>query len=361
MNRPSGPTRFALAAGLLATLPLAAAASSAAPPSLSLAPLEGGQLQVLVEGQWAPRCLPAPANAWAKGQDIHVELRLPKAQCGSDPKTAFELRSGPIDLPTGAGLGQRPWRLHLTDADSGRLLAFSLAGGEGQAADAPESGLWWPEAGGEFDTSGPGFGAQIEVQQDTLAINVSGYDADGAPTWWFGAAPLSRPTQAIELSVLGGGGGPFGAYSAPKQLSGAGTLHVEWRGSARAVFWFLAPAADGQGLELRPVSMTRFAFATRPGESWTGDWVLHREPAEGASSVELHRFEWLDGDAESFELLSDRGQRLACRRGDAMEQAPRACQLLPLGSGRALRFTDVGLDGMVTRHSGERISLRRLR
>ncbi|MFG0328015.1 MAG: hypothetical protein ACF8SC_12205, partial [Phycisphaerales bacterium JB037] len=96
-------------------------------------------------------------------------------------------------------------------------------------------------------------------------------------------------------------------------------------------------------------------------ESWSGDWVLHRERAEGGSSVELHRFEWLDGDAESFELLSDRGLRLACRRADSAEQAPRACQLVPLGGGSALRFASVGLDAMLAEQGEERITLRRLR
>jgi hypothetical protein len=200
------------------------------------------------------------------------------------------------------------------------------------------------------------------VQGDTVALNVSGYNEFGAPTWWFGAAPLERPGQAVELSVLSGGAGPFGEYAAPRQIGSAGTLHIEWLGRARAVFWFSRPADDGRGLELRPVSMTRFAFATRPGESWSGDWLLQRETVEADSVLELHRFEWLDGDAESFELLSDRGQRLACRRASGgPEQAPKACQLLPLGGGPGVSFADVGLDGMVSQQDGGRISLRRLR
>lgn len=352
--------RLALPALLLAGSSGALAAAAA--PSLSLAPAEAdGQRQMLVEGLWAPRCLPSPANAWSRGSDLYFEVRAPKEACGSDAKTAFELRSGPIDMPAAADRG-RPWRLHLLDADNGTLLAFALQGeSAATAVDPPESGLWWPEAGAEFDTSGPGFGAQIEVQGDTLAINVSGYAEDGAPTWWFGAAPLARPGQAIELSRLHGGAGPFGAYAAPKQISSAGTLHVEWMGSARAVFWFSRPAADGVGIELRPVSMTRFAFATRPGESWGGEWLLLQRGEDGESRTELHRFEWLDGNAESFELLSDRGMRLACRRADGSpEQAPKACQLVPLGAGTSLRFTSVGLDRMSASVDGTSVSLRRL-
>lgn len=354
---------LSLASLALAGAALAAPASLRAEPTLSLTGAdESGSPQMLVEGRWAARCLPAPANAWAKGRDVYFELRLPKNACGDEPKSAFELRSGPIDLPASNRSDGRPWRLHLLDAEGSRLLAFALQGAVSARAEPPESGLWWPEAGGEFDTSGPGFGAQIEVQGDTVALNVSGYSELGAPTWWFGAAPLARPSQAIELSALSGGAGPFGDYAAPKQVGSAGTVHIEWLGSARAVFWFTRPAADGRGLDLRPVSMTRFAFGTRPGESWAGDWVLHRQDAEGGASVELHRFEWLDGNAESFELLSDRGLRLACRRADGSpEQAPKACQLLPLGGGASLRFGSVGLDGMLAETDSERIALRRLR
>jgi hypothetical protein len=341
---------------LLVTAPLHAQ------PVMTLAAAETGESrQILVEGRWAPRCLPAPANAWAKGRDLYFEVRTPKASCEDDAKSGFELRSGPIDLTT-TGPDDRAWRLHLVEAESGRLLAFALEGGAGAADEAPESGLWWPQAGGEFDTSGPGFGVQIEVQGDTVALNVSGYNEFGAPTWWFGAAPLGRSGQAVELSMLSGGAGPFGDYAAPQQIGSAGTLHIEWLGRARAVFWFSRPAADGRGLDLRPVSMTRFAFATRPGESWSGEWLLQRETLEAGSVLEVHRFEWLDGDPEGFELLSDRGLRLACRRANGTpEQAPKACQLLPLGGGPGVRFADVGLDAMVSHQDGARISLRRLR
>lgn len=363
MKQPCTRARFAAS---LALLGLACALPSAAhgqPPSLSLAAAnDGGPQHIVVEGSWAPRCLPSPVNAWNQGQDVYLELRTPTRSCGGDAKSAFELRSSPIDLQAERADSERPWRLHLLDADSGQLLAFALAAGQAAGDDLPEPGLWWPEAGGEFDSSGPGLGVQVEVQGSTLALNVSGYADDGSPTWWFGAGPLSRPAQSIELSALRGGAGPFGDYSAPKQAASAGTLHIEWRGTARAVFWFTRPSKDGKGLELRPVSMTRFAFASRPGESWGGDWVLVRQAPRGEDRIELHHFEWLGGDTESFELLSNRGLRLACRRGGgAPEQAPQACRAVPLGGGAALHFSSVGLDGMQTTQDGEQVRLHRLR
>lgn len=363
MNKPRQAILSPAALCLIGMASALSSAAQAAVPSLSLAAVEGSeQMQIVVEGSWAPRCLPSPSNAWNDGQDVYLELRSPARSCAGEAKSAFELRGSPVTLQPPAADQNRPWRLHLVEADSGELLAFALEGGSQSAGGAPESGLWWPEAGGEFDNSGPGFGVQVEVQDGTLALNVSGYADDGRPTWWFGAGKLSRPAQAIELSALNGGAGPFGDYAAPKQVSSAGTLHIEWRGAARAVFWFTRPAVGGKGLELRPVSMTRFAFATRPGESWVGEWLLLRQAAEGKESVELHRFEWLTGNAESFELLSDRGLRLVCRRASAsLEQAPQACRAAALGADSALRFSSVGLDGMQTEQDGERIQLRRLR
>lgn len=363
MNKSCQHARLPAATRLLALASLLCGSAQAASPSLSLAPADGsGQRQMVVEGSWSPRCLPAPANSWSDGQDVYLELRSPARSCGSEAKSAFELRGSPVELQPAAADRGRPWRLHLLDAESGTLLAFALEGGEPAQGGQPESGLWWPEAGGEFDNSGPGLGIQVEIQGTTLALNLSGYADDGRPTWWFGAGPLASPAQVIELSALNGGAGPFGDYAAPKQVDSAGTLHIEWRGTARAVFWFTRPARDGKGLELRPVSMTRFAFATRPGESWVGDWLLQRQQGEQEARIELHRFEWLTGDAESFELLSDRGLRLVCRRATAsLEQAPQACRAVALGGGKAVRFASVGLDGMQTLQDGERIQLRRLR
>lgn len=365
MNKPAcnpGAVRRWILASM-ALMALIALPAWSATPSLLLVPGQDGQTRhLVVEGQWAPRCLPSPANAWASGQDVFLELRASGHRCEKSAEIGFELRSAPIDLPPERGQRPRAWRLHLLDADSGKLLAFALQTSLESPIEQPESGLWWPESGAEFDTSGPGIGVQVEVQEGTVALNVSGYDERGAPTWWFGAAALRGATLGLPLSALHGGSGPFDKYAAPEQASSAGFLHVEWLGSARAVFWFTRPAADGPGIELRPVSMTRFSFGTRPGESWVGDWVLHRAGADGEASVELLRFEWLQGDAERFELLSDKGLRLACRRAkDSPQQAPLACRLLPIEAGEALLFADVGLDRMSTVQDQQRISLHRLR
>lgn len=342
--------------GALLALLLALPAAQAN-PRLSLVSDAGGRLQIEAQGEWPLACVPAPSNAWVEGRNLYFEVSEPSQACKDQPAQPVTLRSAALPLDADDGV----YRLHLLGADAGRTLAFALAGGD-EAMSLPESGLWWPENGGDFESSGPGFGVQIEVQGGTLAVNVSGYADGGQPTWWFGAAPLGARHLQLELSALVGGSGPFNEYAAPKQVEAGGQLHIEWLGPARAVFWFARPTEDGRGLQLRPVSMTRFAYAVRPGESWAGEWLLLTTPTEGGSRAEVHRFEYVGGDGSGFELLSDRGLRLACTRAESRpDSPPESCRLADSEQGWQLDFRDVGLGRLDARiEDGSRVSLRQL-
>jgi hypothetical protein len=353
MNGRLPPT--ARRAALLALL-LAFPAAQAA-PRLALVNDAAGRLQIEAQGEWPLACAPQPSNAWTEGRNLYFEVREGSQACKGQAAQPVTLRSAALPLQADDGV----YRLHLLGADGGRTLAFALAGGD-DAMALPESGLWWPENGGDFESSGPGFGVQIEVQARTLAVNVSGYADSGRPTWWFGAAPLGARHLQLELSALVGGSGPFNDYAAPKQVEAGGQLHIEWLGPARAVFWFARPAEDGRGLQLRPVSMTRFAYALRPGESWAGEWLLLTTPNEGGSRAEVHRFEFVGGDASSFELLSDRGLRLACTRSEQRpDSPPETCRLADSEQSWQLDFREVGLGRLDARiEDGSRVSLRQL-
>lgn len=350
--------RSLAAAGLIL-----AGTSARAEPQIHVSTAKEGAIQIRVVDAAPAGCQPSAGPVWARGLDVHFALQPAPGPCrNAPPAERFELVSAPV-RPAVDGLnGARALRVHVLDARDGRLLGFALAGGRAPA-EPPESGLWWPEAGGEFDTSGPGLGVQIEVQDRTLALTVAGYDALGAPTWWFGAAPLDTAPTLIELSALQGGAGPFARYTPPGRIQPAGRLLIEWLGPARAVFWFLRAAADRDELELRPISMTRFSFGLRPGEGWAGDWVLVVEQDAEAARTELHRFDWAGGDEHRFELASDRGLRLVCRRAaGAPEQVPEGCQLWPEdGEGEVWDLPDIGIGRLSGGSGGQRVRLLRLR
>ena len=106
------------------------------------------------------------------------------------------------------------------------------------------------------------------------------------------------------------------------------------------------PAEDGHGIALRPVSMTRFAFASRPGEDWTGEWVL--VPDEDGTP---RTFEFSDSsskDAETFHL-SDQAHdaSLDCRVVGGTRQ-PDVCTL-SVAAATLADFDQVGIDHLVGR------------
>jgi hypothetical protein len=336
---------------------LALAPSAGAAPRLALSSDLAGRLQIEAQGEWPAACAPQASNAWAEGRNLYFEVRAGSQACKGQPAVPVTLRSEALPLVDRGDT----WRLHLLEADTARTLAFALVGGEAMAT-LPESGLWWPERGGEFESSGPGFGVQIEVQADTLAVNVSGYAENGRPTWWLGAGPVGARHLQLELSALVGGSGPLAEYAAPKQVEPGGQLHIEWLGPARAVFWFVGPADEGDGVAVRPVSMTRFAYAMRPGPGWEGEWLLLTTPEQGPSRADVHRFAITAIDGQGFQLLSDRGLRLSCTRAEARpDSPPESCRLADGSEGWQLEFRDIGLSRLDARlDDGTAVSLRQL-
>jgi len=316
-------------------------------------------LQVEFRGAWPRNCVPRAGSIRMTGRDVYFQLAESEATC-SGQAVPLLLRSEPLGL---SGLdGDDALRIHVLGNRSGHTLGFALASlGGTRSILRPESGLWWPETGGEFESGGPGLGVQVEVQDDTLAVNLSGYDEVGRPTWWFGAVPMASRHSLLELNSLHGGSGPFDPYAAPKTVDTGGLLHIEWLGPARAVFWFTRKHPDGPGIELRPVSMTRFAFGTRPGESWQGEWLLLRAAAEGGSRAEVLQLAWVEGSTEGFELASEQGHRLQCERNPQRpDSPPTRCSLLSGGLEPVTEFSDIGLERLESSDGDVRIRLQRL-
>ncbi|MBD8526014.1 hypothetical protein [Pseudomarimonas arenosa] len=359
MNTPITFALRHLLTGALALAPICAAAA----PQVTLwpeSPAVGQPFQVEILGEWAPACAPRVGDSWLEDDQIVVKLLDSEKQCADQPKAPLVLRSSsatPLSVDR-AGTFQ----IRVLGGSPERTRAFGLAAVGDVELYTPESGLWWPERGGQYDTSGPGLGVQIEVQGDSLALNLSGYDNAGTPFWWFAAGASQALPQSLPLTALKGGSGPFAKYAAPVDALSGGTVHIEWLSSARAVFWFVRdPLSESEGLEVRPISMTRFAFGLRAGDSWRGDWVLLQRGAEGEVGANALRFDAFQADDNGFDLRAGDHWRLRCEIDrERPDSPPTACTLLN-GNTLVGDFVDIGLTRLqgVSR-SGQSLRLSRI-
>jgi hypothetical protein len=323
-------------------LPLAGSAAESPGPRLSLASVaQGSAFEATVTGVAADGCERRLVEAELREREVRLHARQATGGCLAEPQPyALAAR---VESPLPAGVYRVRLENSLSAAALPRLQAFELAEvGPATAPLRPEAGFWWGDAHGEFDTARQGFGVQLEVQGDTLAVAVSGYDAAGEPQWLIGAGTFGGRTSRIALGRLRNGGGPFGEARSPSNIEPAGQLHIEWQGSARAVFWFEQPALDGAGIELRPMSMVRFAFA---GErQWLGRWLLAGESAaDSAIAARAIDFESVETQDGAFVAVGTGGERLACVEQPAAGGVlPPHCTLT-IGDDGRIDFDDVGV------------------
>ncbi|MGQ0800992.1 MAG: hypothetical protein ACT4NL_12885 [Pseudomarimonas sp.] len=346
MIRPSIPfVRLALAAAIALG---AGTAASAADTRLSLLPATAGELpQIEINGAWTSGCPPLLDGVEVVGKQITVSAKTDSNRCAAEPgpyQIRAEVPAGSKSFAAGETVRLR-FELRDDPLNAPRLVAFELASiGVAAATEAaaidPETGFWWGEPGGEFDHAGPGIGAQIERQGNTLAVSFSGYGESGQPEWMFGAAGFSGRSSDIALTRLEGGRGPFGGYVGPANAAAVGRLQIEWLTSARAVFWFSRTDAEGQGIDLQPISMVRFDFGQHPGSSWIGHWRL--ESAASGKSIELEFVDILVDD-NGFTLISKAGESLTCEAAMNRPQSPPDVCEFEHSDGRLWRFEDVGL------------------
>lgn len=334
-----------LTATLLTIQPAMGAASLALWPEQ---PAVNLPFRVELQGHWAAGCMPEVESVWTEGRDIHFNVRASKApKCAvpaADTTKLLSAAPGESDLiAREAGV----YRVHAHDTGTGNLLAFALARiGDDPSPVTPETGLWWPEPGAEFANSGPGFGVQVEMQGDIVALTATGYQDNGRATWWFGASSMLSNLSSTPLSALTGGRAPFGSYASPKEAQPAGNVHVEWLSAARAVFWFTRVDAESGALTLNPISMVRFAFGVEPGRSWEGDWIAEFErDAEGNDDLRSLRFNRFAETTQGFSLDDPgNGYRLQCERDARHAQSPPSrCRLLDAAGAELAEFLDIGL------------------
>jgi hypothetical protein len=311
----------------------------------------GAPVKLLVSGMWPVACTPELDDARLENHDLRVRLRVDASNCLPKP-TAFTLL---VEHPALNWPVANVLRMHLERADAKgeiRLIGFRLIEIDSPERVVPETGFWWNERGGEFDTAGPGQSILIEPQGDRLGVAVMGYGDDLSSAWFFGAGPLQHRSSEVRLLTLNGGSGPLRDYRQPDIASPAATVWLEFQSSSRAVAWFVVAEPHG-GVTLRPQSLVRFRFGDTAPQAWEGLWII--ESKDGL--LRAADFALADSGDEGFVLIDSANQLwLDCSlQADKPNSPPRRCDLLGTDDEALGQFDDVGLGRMHGKDRGGNI------
>lgn len=324
------------------TVPAAAAQDGEVSVKLVGKAQTGAPAKLLVSGIWPVACTPELDDVRIDDRDLRVRLRVAGASCLPRP-TAFTLL---VEHPALVWPEATVLRMHLerVDASGGiQLIGFRLIEVGAPERVVPETGFWWNERGGEFDTAGPGQSILIEPQGDRLGVAVMGYGDDQGSAWFFGAGPLQHRSSEVSLLTLSGGSGPLTDYRQPDIALPAATVWLDFQSSSRAVAWFVVPNAQG-GVELRPQSLVRFRFGDTAPQAWEGLWII--ESKNGL--LRAADFALADARDDGFVLFDSVNQLwLDCSlQADRPNSPPQRCHLLGTDDEALGQFDDVGLGRM---------------
>ncbi len=359
---------------LITSLLMTANAVEYAPIEFSL---ERGGL-VRVTGDWPDSCVPTTESARAELiSGVITITNASRADDCDDTISGFSVALAVSGMTTPALKSQATDEtmtvqfLQQGDNQSfAKLIAFdALMPTERKSARAqvlPESGIWWPQRGGEYDTSGPGIGFSIERQHDQLVTIINWYDNDGSPLWLLATGQVEQGIFRAELSSLEGGPGLFEDYTEATPVFDRTRLSIVFHGPATATAWISQPLTDKPGSEilLKPLSLVRFAFGYDSMNRFTqGRWLLVVQDEE--RKVESTVLDFRQSGAERNTItLRDRnlGYSMDCTINRQRSTTPASLCVLnesfhvPLAT-----FTEVGLDRMVgIDESGQQAQLIRL-
>ena len=327
-------------------------------PHVRAATADGGVLHVGLDPEFAgtaaaPRigisgtapagCVPKLGHVTLDGADLSIELSLPATACKQQKRVSFRLVADPVGA---AGLRTLPPGVYRVRVFTGagtrtRLAAFALVDTSAPAmAPIPESGFWWTQAGAD-GMAATGTGMSLEFQENQLAASVLGFSATGAPTWYFGSAPLRGRVARVSLVQLANGEDWFSAVGAQPDVQPGPHLDIEFLSPTRAQAYLVRTDDEGN-VQARSVVLSRSAFATGPaGASWVGRWVL--VPEDGGNTRLYDFAAPSNRDAESFRLIDAANDAsLDCRLVAGTQQAD-VCTL-SAAAGVIADFDQVGYD-----------------
>lgn len=298
--------------------------------------------RIAIEGNAQAGCVPKVARILLDGTDISVELTAPTTGCRRQT-APFHLI---VDAAGTAGLRALPpavYRVHVYSgsATAAHLAAFTLIDASPPTtAPEPESGFWWTQQGAD-GAAAAGTGMNLEVQDNQLAASLLGFADTGASAWYFGSTTMSGRVARIPLVQLANGEEWFSAVGTQPDVNPGPRLELEFLSPTRAR-GYLVRTADNGDVQVRPLTLSRSAFATGPaGTSWIGRWVLI--PEDGGTTRLFDFAAPMHRDADRFRLVDASNDAvLDCRLVAGTQQAD-ACTLSASAAPIA-DFDQVGFD-----------------
>ena len=306
-----------MSAILLFLLGLATALPTHAEVILSIGPsAEPTRATLTINGSWPDQCPPVFQNARLVDHTLQVFAELPTdGICQPEPSNyRFTFTYDPVDTH------RLELLLRRSPGQPYQLQEFALMGHAGWTRYQPETGWWWPQDQGLFDSGGPGTGLTLEVQGDILTVLSQSFDDAGRPSWRMAAGALRNNQFSAPLARFEGGQQFTGPYQAPVLSDDTQTLHLEFTGPVTATAWYTqraGPEPDAP-LSLRVVSLVRYsARGSLLDRMLQGQFVLIWGNENGSwrsRMLEIQGYEWMEGS--QLRLLDSDGRELGRCQAD---------------------------------------------
>lgn len=179
------------------------------------------------------------------------------------------------------------------------LSAFICAGSAW--AFMPQAGTWIVSA---ENTGQPGRGFGLDVQNNTLVMQMYGYEANGAPTFYLTAGTISNNTYSGQLNQYADGQSFGSDPHAGRETGSAGTVTMRFISGTKGYITF-----PGEGE--KEMSRFNFNFSSSP-ESLKGKWLFSSLTSllPSADYVELSKIGSKGANGSGMVLSTD--GRLAC-------------------------------------------------
>lgn len=135
----------------------------------------------------------------------------------------------------------------------------------------PQAGTWIVSS---ENTGQPGRGFGLDVQNNTLVMQMYGYEANGAPTFYLSAGTISNNTYTGQLNQYAGGQSFGSAQHAGRETGSAGTVTMRFVSGTKGFITFPGEAE-------KEIERFTFAYPETP-ESLLGSWgIITADPATG--------------------------------------------------------------------------------